>query len=377
MDSFAQFLQQLVNGLSIGAIYALIAVGYTMVYGILRLINFAHGDVYMFGAMVGLYVATGRMDFLAAPLWVHPLVWGAIAGAAMLAGWGLKVPSVFRWARVLGFVCVALVAISLSTRAVAAVGLPTWTGFALVMFSATLACGTVGMLIEMLAYRPLRGRPRIESLITAIGISLFLMAGGQAVFGATPQSFPPVIPGMEQNPNLISIAMGTNAAGVPITVTISKINALILGVTLTLMLILRYIVLHTRGGLALRAVSFRFDTASLMGIDVNRTVSFTFILGSVLAASGGVLIALSAPRVEPLMGLMMGLKAFVAAVLGGIGSIPGAVAGGLLLGVVETLVTGYVDGGSQYRDGVAFVILIGVLLLRPSGLFGEKAIEKV
>jgi branched-chain amino acid transport system permease protein len=240
------------------------------------------------------------------------------------------------------------------------------------MFSATLACGMLGMLIEVLAYRPLRGRPRIESLITAIGISLFLMAGGQAVFGATPQSFPPVIPGMEQNPNLISIGMGANS-----TVTISKINALILGVTLTLMLILRYIVLHTRGGLALRAVSFRFDTASLMGIDVNRTVSFTFILGSVLAASGGVLIALSAPRVEPLMGLMMGLKAFVAAVLGGIGSIPGAVAGGLLLGVVETLVTGYVDGGSQYRDGVAFVILIGVLLLRPSGLFGEKAIEKV
>ena len=367
----------MVNGLSIGAIYALIAVGYTMVYGVLRLINFAHGDVYMVGAMVGLYVATGRMDFLAAPILVHPLLWGAAALVVMVGAMLGKLPKLARGSRVVLVVCIGMVLVSLASRAVTKVGLPSWTGFALVLTSAMVACGLIGMLIEMLAYRPLRGRPRLDSLITAIGISLFLMAGGQAVFGATPQAFPQVIPGVEQNPNLFSISFGTNSNGVPSTVTISKINALILGVTLALMLVLRHIVLHTKAGLALRAVSFRFDTSSLMGIDVNKTVSFTFILGSVLAASGGVLVALYSPKVEPLMGLMVGLKAFVAAVLGGIGSIPGAVAGALLLGVIETLVTGYVDGGSQYRDGVAFVILIAVLLLRPSGLFGERAIEKV
>jgi len=305
-----QFLQQIINGLSYGAIYALIAVGYTMVYGVLRLINFAHGDVYMVGAMMGLYLT--------------------------------------RWLRI---------------------GEPSWFGFTIVLLGSMIICGTIGYTIERLAYRPLRNRPRITALITAIGISMLLEFGGQSkyVFGATPQAFPQLIPGLEKNPTL------ANLGGV----VIGRVDAIIFIVALVLMAVLRHIVLHTRTGLALRAVSFRFDTAALMGININRIISFTFILGSTLAAAAGVLVAIKYPKVDPLMGLMPGIKAFIAAVLGGIGSIPGAVAGGFLLGLTEVLVAGYLPQGSQYRDGVAFVILIAVLLVKPSGLFGRHAIEKV
>jgi branched-chain amino acid transport system permease protein len=315
MHPIAQFLatllQQLINGLSAGSIYALIAVGYTMVYGVLRLINFAHGDVYMVGAMAGFYAATK---------WFH------------LAG-------------------------------------PTWPGFVLVIVSAMLVCGALGFLIELLAYRPLRQQPRIISLITAIGVSMLLEYGGQGrwAFGPDPKAFPSLIPGINSSPALFSIG----------GVVIFKVEALIFAVTLLLMLGLQFIVMRTRTGLALRAVSHRFDTAALMGINVNRIISFTFVLGSILAGAAGVLVAIDRPAIDPLMGLMPGLKAFIAAVLGGIGSIPGAVAGGLLLGITEVLVAGYVPQGSQYRDGVAFMILIAILLVKPSGLFARHGVEKV
>ncbi len=310
-----QFLQQLINGLSNGAIYALIAVGYTMVYGVLRLINFAHGDIFMIGSMTGFYAATR---------WFH---------------------------------------LSDSN--------PTWLGFFLVLLASMLVCGILGFLIELLAYRPLRDQPRIVSLITAIGVSMLLEFGGQAkwMFGPDPKPFPNLIPGIEKNPDLHWAFMGN--------VVIGKVDALIFIVTLILMLALRHIVLHTKTGLALRAVSFRFDTAALMGVNVNRIISFTFVLGSVLAAAAGVLAAVRAPNVNPLMGLMPGLKAFIAAVLGGVGSIPGAVAGGLLLGLTEALVIGYLPDGSQYRDGVAFFILISILIVKPTGLFGTMVAEKV
>ncbi len=175
------------------------------------------------------------------------------------------------------------------------------------------------------------------------------------------------MPGLEQNAELFNIHH----------VVIGKVDAIIFIVTLLLMVVLHRIVMHTKTGLALRAVSFRFDTAELMGIDINRIISFTFILGSALAAVAGVLVAIRTPKVDPLMGLQPGIKAFVAAVLGGIGNIPGAVAGGFLLGITEVLVAGYLPQGSQYRDGIAFVILIAVLLLKPSGLFGQNVIEKV
>lgn len=304
-----EFIQQLINGLSYGAIYALIAVGYTMVYGVLRLINFAHGDVYMVGAMMGLYTA--------------------------------------RW-------------LSLDKQ-------PAWGSFFVVLLAAMIVCGVLGFLIEFLAYRPLRNQPRITALITAIGVSMLLEFGGQRVFGATPQAFPDLIPGLEKYPELFTF----------LGASVSKVDVLIITLTFTLMLVLWFIVMKTRTGMALRAVSFRFDTASLMGVNVNRIISFTFVLGSVLAAAAGVLVAVKYPKVDPLMGLMVGIKAFIAAVLGGIGNIPGAAVGGLLLGLAEVLVAGYLPMGSQYRDGVAFVILIGVLLVKPSGLFGTHAIEKV
>ncbi|CAN5369541.1 branched-chain amino acid ABC transporter permease [soil metagenome] len=316
MQQFQEFLQQLINGLSLGAIYALIAVGYTMVYGVLQLINFAHGDVFMVGAMMTL-VSARKLGFVAA------------GGETVRTSW---------WA----FLFCAGIAIVL--------------------------CGVIGFVIERFAYRPLRDKPRINSLITAIGISLLLEFCGQhpAVFGPTPQSFPRnMMPGIEKE--LFTLG----------SVVVSRVDAMILIVTLLLMFTLSYIVLKTKTGMALRAVSFRFDTAALMGININRIISFTFVLGSMLAASAGVMYAIKYPKVEPLMGLYPGVKAFVAAVFGGIGNITGAVVGALLLGVVEVMVVGYLNNGSQYKDGIAFVILIAILLVKPSGLLGKHVVEKV
>jgi branched-chain amino acid transport system permease protein len=281
-----------------------------MVYGVLQLINFAHGDVFMVGAILTLVIAEKTH------LITHE----------------------------------------------------SWAAFGACAIVAIVACGVLGYLIERLAYRPLRDKPRINSLITAIGISLLLEYGGQhpAVFGPTPQHFPSeMLPSIGEN--LPSIG----------GLIISRVNALILIVTLVLMLALTWIVLKTKTGLALRAVSYRFDTASLMGINIDRIISFTFVLGSCLAAAGGIMYAVSYPKVEPLMGLLPGVKAFVAAVFGGIGNIAGAVLGGIILGLVEVLVVGYLPNGSQYRDGIAFVILIVILLVKPSGLLGKHVVEKV
>jgi branched-chain amino acid transport system permease protein len=307
-------VQQLINSLSIGAVYALLALGYTMVYGVLRLINFAHGDVYMVGAVIAYYVATA-MQRAAAPLWIT---------------------------------------------------------LSVVFISAIVGCSILGFLIEFLAYRPLRNRPRLISLITAIGVSLLLenLMQQPILFGPTPQNFPPLI----SNVPVLSFHVGHS----PTPVTLSSFDIIGLSLSIVLMLVLSLIVLKTRAGLALRAVSFRFDTASLMGINTNRIISFTFMLGSALAAVAGVLDGMRY-QVDPLMGLMQGLKAFIAAVLGGIGSIPGAVLGGFLLGLIETILKGVIlpSAYTGYADAVAFVVLILILLVRPSGLLGKSTAEKV
>jgi branched-chain amino acid transport system permease protein len=299
----SEFLQQLVNGITWGSVYALIALGYTMVYGILRLINFAHGDVYMLGAFFGFYTA----------------------------------------------------------RALGIAQHPTPAGALLVLVSAMVGCGLVGYGIERLAYKPVRKSSRLAALITAIGVSLLIENGGILLFGADPKFFPQVIPAH-------NLALGGG-------VTISNQQIIILVVSLALMAALRFIVIHTRVGKAMRAVSHSHTAAALMGISVNRIVSFTFVLGSMLAAAAGVLVALQNPKIEPLMGIMPGLKAFVAAVLGGIGNIPGAVLGGLVMGVAEVMVVGYLS--PTYRDAIAFVLLILILLLRPAGILGSAATEKV
>jgi branched-chain amino acid transport system permease protein len=298
-----EFLQQLVNGVTWGSVYALIALGYTMVYGILRLINFAHGDVYMLGAFFAFYAAR-------------------ILGAASEPNPGKAL---------------------------------------LVLLAAMIGCGLVGFVIERFAYKPVRRSPRLAALITAIGVSLLLENAGLLLFGASPKFFPQVIPSRN-----FEIGGG---------VTISNQQLLILGVSLALMIGLRAIVLYTRVGKAMRAVSHNHTAAALMGISVNRIISFTFVLGSMLAAAAGVLVALQNPKIDPLMGIMPGLKAFVAAVLGGIGNIPGAVVGGLVMGITEVLVVGYVS--PSYRDAIAFVLLIVILLVRPAGLLGKSTAEKV
>ena len=315
MTKLFEFLQQLINGLSLGSIYALIALGYTMVYGVLRFINFAHGDVYMIGAFGGFYLA--------------PWVWKYIPQGADSSRFG--------WSTSLGALVVLLLSMAI--------------------------CAVLGIVIERLVYRPLRSRPKLTVLITAIGVSIFLENFGQYLFGADPKPFPEILP------DRLIDGIGE--------LTVSVNQAVVLVVTLILLVILRFIVMKTKMGTAMRALSFNPVAASLMGINNDVIIAFTFGLGSALAAAAAILNAISYPSysIDPLMGILPGLKAFVAAVLGGIGNLGGAVLGGILLGILETLVVGYVS--PMYRDAIAFSVLILVLLLRPNGLLGRVEKEKV
>jgi branched-chain amino acid transport system permease protein len=300
-------LQNLLNGLATGAMYSLIALGYTMVYGILKLINFAHGDVFMVGAFVGYY----GVDAVRKTYGVE----------AIEPGIGL---------------------------------------FALILMGAMLICGILGYLNERIAYRPLRNSPRIASLITAIGVAFFLEFGGQLVFGPDPKFYPTLI-----DRKLFELG----------GVSFSSYQLIIIGLAVVTMAVLQYIIYRTTFGRAMRAVSYNFESASLMGIPTDRVIAMTFVLGSVLAGVGSTLWGLYYSKLDPLMGIMPGLKAFVAAVLGGIGNVPGAMVGGLIIGVVEAFVGG--SRFSMYKDGLAFLILIGILLFRPAGLFGRFETEKV
>jgi branched-chain amino acid transport system permease protein len=374
-----ELLQQLINGLSLGAVYALIAVGYTMVYGTLRLINFAHGDVFMVGAMAGLYLFARQPEAsgdLSAAGWGFLIIMLALAVLAIgVLALRPVVPAFRRMGKTPLVTLIVLLLVAAGAPLVrwhSAPHEPSWLALALVLVGAMVVCSAVGFAIEQLAYRPLRNSPRITSLITAIGVSMFLEFGGQhpAVFGPTPQPFPDMLP----RPMSAGFAsVNYHIFGV----VIDRVDVLVFTLTILFMLILSWIVMRTRAGLALRAVSWRFDTASLMGVNTDRIISLTFIIGSALAAVGGVLWGIKYRQVDPLMGLIPGLKAFIAAVLGGIGNIPGAVLGGFVLGLTEILVVAYLPNGSQYRDAVAFVILIVILLVKPSGLLGSNAIEKV
>lgn len=292
------FLQQVLNGLMLGSIYALLALGYTMVYGVLKLINFAHGDILMIGAYLGLVAAT-RLE----------------------------------------------------------------TGLLPTMLLAMAGCALIGMLIERFAYRPLRNAPTLTALITAMGVSLFLENAGILTVGANPQAFPRDVLMPEFRLDL--------PAGLP---PITNRQVFIVVTALVLMGLLYAMVSHTRMGKAMRAVAFDKDAARLMGIPVNRVISFTFALGSALAAAGGILYSLYYGSLTPQMGIYPGLKAFVAAVLGGIGSVPGAMLGGVLLGFTEATFAYY---WSTWRDALAFALLIVVLLVRPQGIMGRSGAEKV
>ncbi|HEX2897242.1 MAG TPA: branched-chain amino acid ABC transporter permease [candidate division Zixibacteria bacterium] len=300
----SEFIQQLINGVSLGSIYALIALGYTMVYGILRFINFAHSDIFMVGAFVSFYAA--------------PTILKITSGNLFIAG-------------------------------------------PLAMIFSMIVCSALGVTIEKLAYKPLRSRPTIVVLITAIGVSFFLEYGGQLVFGPDPKPFPELIP----KANVI------DSGGVVVNST----PLIVIGTAIGLMLLLRWVVMNTKTGTAMRALSQNLEAARLMGINIDRIVSFTFVLGSSLAAAAAVLYASIYPSINPLMGVFPGLKAFIAAVVGGIGNLVGAALGGLIIGVTETFVTGYIS--PTYRDAIAFGILILILLFKPAGLLGKFESERV
>ncbi|NLB52739.1 MAG: branched-chain amino acid ABC transporter permease [Syntrophomonadaceae bacterium] len=290
------FWEQLLNGLTLGSTYALIALGYTMVYGIIQLINFAHGEIYMFGAFVGLFLVT-------------------VAGADLFTA----------------------------------------------LIGAMIFCMILGMLVERIAYRPLRGKSsRLSALISAIGVSIFLSTLMALIRGTNTTRYP----------NILEI--NTYHIG---GLEISSLQIIILVVSALLMIGLQLLIQKTKIGKAMRACSQDLDASSLMGINVNRVISATFAIGSSLAAAGGVLVGIYYNAVWPYMGMMAGLKAFAAAVLGGIGSIPGAMIGGLTLGVMEIMGVAYLS--SSYKDAIAFAILIIVLIIRPQGILGKKITKKV
>ncbi|MDN5952138.1 MAG: branched-chain amino acid ABC transporter permease [Loigolactobacillus coryniformis] len=289
------FIQQVINGLMLGSVYALLALGYTMVYGISKLINFAHGDIYMLGAYFGyFFIKVLHLNF---------------------------------------FIALIL------AMAVSAV---------------------IGVLIEYIAYRPLRHSPRIAVLISALGISFLLENGMTYLYGSDQRSFPQAIKTVQYHFYGIQV---------------SNIQLIIAVTSVVLMLLLTYVVKRTKMGRAMRAVSADPDAATLMGININHTISFTFAIGSALAAAGGVLIGLYYNSIDPLMGMTPGLKAFVAAVLGGIGIIPGAAVGGWLIGILETMVQA--TSFSAYKDAVVYAMLIVILLIKPTGILGKNKREKV
>lgn len=290
-----EFFQQLVNGLSIGSIYALIALGYTMVYGIIKLINFAHGDIYMLGAYVG-FISIAQLHL----------------------------------------------------------------GFFPALLLAMVVCGVLGVIIERIAYKPLRNATRIAALITAIGVSYFLEYSTQKIMGPGVKTYPSVLGNQTFHVFGIQIQMQ---------------QIYILAITIILMLALQFIVRKTKIGRSMRAVSVDADAAKLMGINVDATISYTFAIGSALAGAGGVLVGMYYNTINPLMGMVPGIKAFVAAVFGGIGIIPGAMFGGFFIGIVEALVTAY--GSSLYKDAVVYAILILILIIKPAGLLGKNVKEKV
>jgi branched-chain amino acid transport system permease protein len=296
-----------VNGLSLGSIYALIALGYTMVYGIVKLINFAHGDVMMVGAYIGYFV--------------------------------LRLMGVTPFSLMIAFVI------------------------------SMLGCAILSLVIERCAYRPLRSAPRLNSLITAIAVELIIQNAMRVLpfVGPDPREFPSM--------NIVYIPLFVSDKFPNGLISLSNIQMVVIGLSILLMLLLTFVINKTKTGKAMRAVSFDMGAASLMGISVNKTIAITFVIGSVLAAAGGILYAVAYPQVDPMMGYIPGLKAFVAAVLGGIGSVPGAMLGGVILGVAETMTKAYIS--SQYADAISYCILIVILLVKPTGLLGKKHVVKV
>jgi branched-chain amino acid transport system permease protein len=402
----AKFLQTLMDGVSVGSLYALIALGYTMVYGILKFINFAHSDVFVLGAWVSFSGAAvaGLMDQDAAAAGVqaapvaHWVLWalvGVLAAGALVALYEhvirprlpepvcdycppVRTAPLFALVGVWGFAAVGMAYLArfvLSLKPPAASGDATWASIAaggIILLLAMTTCGLVGFVIERLAYKPLRKAPRLNVLITAIGVSLFLQNIGQTqwLFGTRPDRMPTLLP----DKALFVMGGGNGEPGVPVRL----VDAMVIGTALILMVLLDRLVFHSKMGRAMRAVSFSERNAALMGIDVNKVISFTFVLGAALAAAAGFLMGQKYPGLNQTAAagwVLLGLKAFVAAVIGGIGNVRGAMLGGLLIGLLEFFGTAYIS--PELRDVYVFSVLILVLLFKPSGLLGKAVTEKV
>jgi branched-chain amino acid transport system permease protein len=313
------FVQLTVNGLTLGSLYALIALGYSMVYGILKLLNFAHGDVYMVGAFIGYGVLSAFGGPLSPNIAIAPLI-------------------------------------------------------VLMFLGAMLGSGALGVIIERFAYRPLREAPRIAPLISALGVAFFLENSMLLLFGADFRSYNSFVLG-STNPRVFEIGPLFKPVFVVAGVNVQLIQLIVLATTVGLMAALTVLVARTRIGKAMRATAYDREGAAMMGIDVDRVIASTFFIGSVLAGAAGVMFGLLFSQIFHLMGFLAGLKGFTAAVVGGIGSIPGAMLGGLLVGLTEAYATGYLGG--RWSDLTVFSILIFVLLVRPTGLLGARAIQKV
>ncbi len=360
--SLEMFIQHLFNALALGSLYGLIAIGYTMVYGILRLINFAHGDIFMLGAYM---VFFGTISFM--PLWVAALLAAAVL-LVLFRTFGatdVKTPGWF-WA------LEALLCIAALWAAFADAGdfRPPWALAAVFAIVVTSACG---ILIDRVAYRPLREAPRISALISAIGVSFLMESLGVVIFTGLPR--PVAQPEILVKPILFSLSGLTGKAEsvvrvVPAALIVPLVSFVLVGMLL-------WIIYRTKPGLAMRSISKDIETTRLMGVPVDKVIALTFGLGSALAAAAGIMWALRYPQIHPYMGIMPGFKAFIAAVFGGIGSIQGAMVGGLILGFIEILIVAFYPQLSGYRDAFAFVLLIVILLWKPSGLMGEKLEEKI
>jgi len=352
--TFARVVQDFLNALTLGSLYALIALGYTMVYGIIRLINFAHGEIFMLGSYFAFYAMT------LTPLpWAISLLVTVLLGGTVL----LVLRSLFNLEEpkrtfVLSLIIFGGTFFLLTFRKMG------WVeGLALSM----LATGVAGVLLEAVAYKPLRGAPRESMLITAIAASFFLQNFGQLVFGARVRGF--------NAQTILNKPLNFHIG--PETVYFTGILVVVPLITALLLWVLNMFVSRTRLGKAMRATAQDAEVAQMMGVNVNQVIALTFFIGSILAAAAGVMYAIRFGQIHPLMGLMPGIKAFTAAVIGGIGSLPGAVLGGLLLGFIEIYVVSLFPTLSAYKDVFAFVLLILILLFRPSGLVGEDLTEKV
>ncbi len=360
--SMEMFIQHFFNALALGALYGLIAIGYTMVYGILRLINFAHGDIVMIGAYLVYFTTVSFM-----PAWVAAvlIIMALLVFYGTFRGFSSR-PPVWFWLALAASIAAAGYYGWIAPRDF----MPPWV---VAVAFAIMATSAMGILMDRAAYRPLRDAPRISALISAIGVSFLIENLGVVIFTGLPR--PVLQPEALVKPLTFSLgSLGSGAGGL---VRVPPMALIVPAVTVVLVYGLLWFINNTKPGLAMRAISKDIETTRLMGVPVNRVIALTFGLGSALAAAAGIMWALRYPQIHPYMGLLPGLKAFIAAVFGGIGSIRGAMLGGLLLGFIEIMLVAFFPSLSGYRDAFAFVLLILILLCKPTGLMGQKLEEKI